>query len=92
MTKTLEVAPWPDYSAGEIREGYLLIHPSGEKGIVVYRPGETYPNDEWFVEYEDGTESRLCLQIGTKGKGVCYLITNPPEVKDIMRPLNVCSP
>lgn len=59
-----KIAPWRDYHGGLIREFDIIKHPSGQCGTVFYRPGEARSADQWFVDYGDGTPSRLILQIG----------------------------
>lgn len=62
-----ELAPWRDFAGNEIYNGDVICHPSGERGKVVFLPSETEPADQWRVDYGDGL-SRLCLQIGDKGR------------------------
>ena len=71
--------PWRDYAGAEIHEGDTIVHPSGERGQVVFWENapdssyifERYPQDQWRVKYEgSGGFSRLCLQIGDKGQAV----------------------
>lgn len=68
------VCPWPDYSGNQIVEGDTLCHPSGEEGVVVFLSDENDPGDQWRVDYGAGDLSRLCLQIGEKGRAV---VNNP---------------
>jgi hypothetical protein len=63
-------APWTDFAGQGIHEGDMIEHPSGERGAVVFLPNETSPGDQWRVDYGDGYISRLCLQIGDKGRAV----------------------
>ena len=73
-------APWTDFNGNEIFEGSTIQHPSGEKGIV-FSTEDEHPSDKWRVRYEDGTELRLCLQVGDKGQAVVI----PPNVTDETR-------
>lgn len=61
-------SPFKDFYNHEISEGYVLQHPLGEKGIVVFEQRTESDLDNWLVEYNDGTRSRLCLQVGEKGQ------------------------
>ena len=63
-------APWPDFSGNPIYEGDTIIHPSGEKGIVIALHQQTCDSDTWRVRYGDGIVARLCLQVGDKGQAV----------------------
>lgn len=66
----MKLAPWPDYAGNEIHEGDTIIHPSGEKGVVVFMELEQDPHDQWRVDYGEVWLSRLSLQIGDKGQAV----------------------
>lgn len=60
-------APWKDYKGQNIYEGAVIQHPvSKQRGTVVYKERENV-TDSWLVDYGD-FESRLCLQIGDKGR------------------------
>lgn len=61
-------APWKDFAGNDIFEGDTIIHPSGESGVVRYRQADCYVQDRWRVDYGDGRLSRLCLQIGDRGR------------------------
>lgn len=63
-------APWPDFSGNEIHEGDTIEPPSGERGTVVFLANEQEPGDQWRADYGTGDLSRLCLQIGDKGRAV----------------------
>ncbi|ELY7248313.1 hypothetical protein PL734_002863 [Acinetobacter baumannii] len=63
-------APYKDYHNGEIFEGDLIQHPSGEKGVVVFEKRTESDSDNWLIQYEDGIKSRLCLQVCDKGQAV----------------------
>lgn len=63
-------APFHDYKNQEIFEGDLIQHPSGEKGTVVFEKRSEEDSDNWLVLYEDGIKSRLCLQVGDKGRAI----------------------
>jgi hypothetical protein len=63
-------APWKDFSGGDIYEGDVIAHPTGERGKVIFYQN-VEPEDAWRVDYKDGGPvSRLCLQIGDKGQAV----------------------
>lgn len=65
-------APWPDYKGQTLHEGDEIIHPSGERGVILFK-SERGPiaGDCWLVKYEDSEPlSRLILQIGDKGQAV----------------------
>lgn len=67
----MNVAPWKDFEGNEIKEGDRIIHPSGETGIVAFKPELNDAEDQWRVDYQDDFPlSRLCLQIGDKGQAV----------------------
>ena len=66
----MNIAPWKDFKGNDIYEGSVISHPSGQEGVVVYRPERESPSDQWLVDYCAGFESRLCLQIGDKGQAV----------------------
>lgn len=67
-------AGWVVTSARVFRfRGYCLVaykEDNQEKGTVVFFPNEEHPGDQWRVDYGTGYVSRLCLQIGDKGRGV----------------------
>jgi hypothetical protein len=63
-------APWTDFAGHDIHEGDTIEHPSGERGRVVFLAQENDPSDQWRVDYGEAGLSRLCLQIGDKGKAV----------------------
>jgi hypothetical protein len=65
----MKKAPWKDYEGNDIHEGDIIVHPSGETGTVVITDKES-DGDKWRVDYGDAILSRLCLQIGDKGKAV----------------------
>lgn len=74
------VCEWPDYRGAPIREGDTLVHPSGETGKVLFYPNAKDKYDRWMVFYPgDGFSSRLCLQIGDKGRAV---VLRSPIVTD----------
>lgn len=66
----MNIAPWKDFQGQEIPEGCTIKHPSGQTGTVVYKPERQALNDQWLVDYGNGVESRLCLQVGDKGRAV----------------------
>ncbi len=63
-------APWTDYAGSPIYEGDSVLHPSGERGEVIFVPEESDPSDQWRVGYGGGLLSRSCLQVGDKGRAV----------------------
>lgn len=65
-------APWKDFEGNDIHEGDALLHPSGERGVVCFWPNEKEASDQWRVFYakHGAMHSRLCLQIGDKGRAV----------------------
>lgn len=86
----MNIAPWPDFAGKIIHEGDTIEHLSGECGVVVFLANETDPGDQWRVDYGTGDLSRLCLQIGDKGRAVvrpktkkCLLIGGPANGKVI---------
>lgn len=78
MNRTLETAPWPDYAGNPIREGDTIKHPNDDATAVVFvLADETDPNERWRVLYGERGDgwpstrmSRLCLQVGHKGRAV----------------------
>lgn len=52
-----------DKNGIDIYEGHDLIHPSGEKGKVIY----DQPGCQFRVKYNDGQTGHLGLQLGKKG-------------------------
>lgn len=75
----MNTAPWPDFNGQNIHEGDVIQHPSGECGAVVFLADEEDPGDQWRVDYGDGTLSRLCLQIGGKGRAVVVTTADTEE-------------
>lgn len=63
-------APWPDDAGNDLFEGDTIEHPSGEKGVIEFREDRRRAADQWFVNYGDGIESRLCIQLGGRGQAV----------------------
>lgn len=66
----MKIAPWKDFKGGEITEGCIIAHPSGQQGTVIFKPDREQETDQWVVDYGDGIESRLCLQIGDNGRAI----------------------
>lgn len=64
------IAPYKDFIGKEIAEGDIIVHPSGEQGVVLLRLNREDDQDRWIVDYGDGVESRLCLQVGDRGRAV----------------------
>ena len=63
-------APWTDFAGQQIWEGDTIIHPAGERGVVVFLPEPVNAADQWRVDYGNRELSRLMLQIGDKGQAV----------------------
>lgn len=64
-------APWTDYAGNDVYVGDYIVHPNGERGVVVVSPEDHLPDtDKWLVYYGGQIMSRLCLQIGDKGMAV----------------------
>jgi transcriptional regulator with XRE-family HTH domain len=72
------VAPWPDFAGQPIHVGAVLRHPSGEQGTVVFLAAALDPGDQWRIDYGAAGVSRLCLQIGDKGRAV--VVAGPVNV------------
>lgn len=64
------VAPWPDFQGRPIKHGARLAHPTGQRFTAVFLENHTNATDAWRAVYEDASVSRLCLQIGDKGRAV----------------------
>lgn len=62
--------PWTDFAGNALYEGDMIQHPSGERGLIVFKEEYDNPPDQWRVEYGKDSISRLCLQIGDKGQAV----------------------
>lgn len=63
-------APWKDFRGADIFAGDFIVHPDGMTGLVVFFADREEPSDQWLVDYGNGSLSRLCLQIGDKGRAV----------------------
>ena len=63
-------APWTDFAGSELYEGDRIEHPSGESGVIVFLEEFEKPSDQWLVDYGAPVPSRLCLQIGDRGRAV----------------------
>ena len=83
MQAARTTAPWPDFAGNPIHEGDVIAHPSGERGRVVLLAGERDPGDQWRVDYGTGDLSRLCLQIGDKGRAVVTTDPTGDHVPDL---------
>ena len=71
MTKNK--SPYKDYNGNDIYEGDDIMHPDLTVGTVVTTDDEK-PEDKWRVDYKDGSPlSRLCLQVGDKGRAKVIL-------------------
>jgi hypothetical protein len=63
------IAPWPDHRGQAIHHGARLKHPVDGRAFVAVRlNGYDNENDAWRAVYDDASVSRLCLQIGDKGR------------------------
>lgn len=52
-------------------EGDTLVHPSGQNGKIIFKPEREGIRAQWLVKYDNqGPESRLCLQIGDRGRAL----------------------
>ena len=61
-------APWTDFKRLPIHEGDVMVHPSGEEGMVIYMPEMRNP---WRVMYEGSIHTAaLSLQVGDRGQAV----------------------
>jgi hypothetical protein len=63
-------APWVDYDGNELFEGDTVEHQNGEMGRIEFHCRFSSEADQWRVDYGEGALSRLCLQIGDKGRAV----------------------
>lgn len=64
-------APWPDFLGQTIRHGDRLTHPNGIEFVAVRLNGFENESDAWRAVYDGEVNvSRLCLQIGDKGRAV----------------------
>lgn len=78
-------APWPDFTGAAIFEGDTIIHPNGQSGIVTFLPTEKSPTDQWRVSYlSDNSLSRLCFQVGDKGRAVVIELERDGLAKIVM--------
>jgi hypothetical protein len=78
-----EVAPWPDFLGQSIQHGARLLHPQdGNEFVAVRLHGHADESDAWRAVYDDGTVSRLCLQIGDKGQAV---LASAPQAQPSVR-------
>lgn len=66
------LAPWLDFHDQPIRHGDRLVHPDGTTFVAVRLNGYADEGDAWRVVYDSDLQhvSRLCLQIGDKGRAV----------------------
>lgn len=71
-------APWLDFAGNEIHEGDVIQHPDGMTGTVAFQASEKEAGDQWRVDYREGGLSRLCIQIGDKGRAV-VIPTRPTQ-------------
>lgn len=74
--------PYPDYKGNQIFAGDKIVHTNGEVGIVVYEKNKIMACDQWLVNYGEAKHlSRLCLQVGDKGRG-CKVSDEIPKMTD----------
>lgn len=76
--KTL-VAPWSDFIGQPIHHGDRLTHQDGTEFVAIRLNGFQEESDAWRAVYDNAPQSvsRLCLQIGDKGRAV---LATTPEV------------
>ena len=48
----MKLAPYKDFSGKSIYEGSIIRHPSGEMGVVLYKPKR---GSKWVVDYGLGS-------------------------------------
>lgn len=65
-----KASPWLDYENNELFEGDKIRHPDGDIGVIEFHSKFKDPADQWWVNYGNGPLSRLCMQIGDKGRAV----------------------
>ena len=70
LKNSKRLCPWKDFAGNELREGDKIIHPSGENGVIKFDRNSKRLTDAWWVVYSNSDFSRLCLQIGDKGRAV----------------------
>ena len=76
-----DAAPWPDFLGQAIHHGDRLLHPQdGAEFVAVRLNGHSDAGDAWRAVYDNGTVSRLCLQIGDKGQAVLSSAARPAPV------------
>lgn len=63
-------SPWPDYEGNELFEGDTIRHPDGDMGVIVYLDSIKGEHNKWRVNYTDGHQAKLFLQIDDKGMAV----------------------
>ena len=60
------IAPCRDYAGSVIKNGDTIIHPDGDKGIVINRDGN------WIVKYRGGAIKPLNDQVGHEGMAIKF--------------------
>ena len=67
----VRLCPFTDFAGNPIKDGDVIKHPSGQTGVVRRVDPISEPEtDLWRVDYGSPPLSRLCLQIGDKGRAV----------------------
>ena len=79
------IAPWPDFRGQPIRHGDRLTHSDGNTFIAVRLSGFDDEGDAWRAIYDNDPlhVSRLCLQIGDKGRAVLVRAAAPAQAGDV---------
>lgn len=65
-----KICPYRTFTGEKLHNGDHIIHPDGRCAKILYiDKGDDV--DSWLCDYEDGSHlSRLCLQVGDKGRAV----------------------
>lgn len=80
------VAPWLDFNNQPIHHGARLVHPDGNTFVAVRLAGHKDESDAWrgVYDYDPAHVSRLCLQVGDKGRAV--LVEASPAAEQVAIP------